>query len=90
MALVSSALVRKRRIGEFIMRADYAEGSTELDEDNMTVWHFRGYTVRFKNDGTQYYEIRRHGEKVASKPSLLEAVQWINREKEVDESLRIN
>ncbi len=57
----------------------------------MTVWHYRGYMVRFKNDGTQYYEIRRNGEKVMAKPSMIDAIQWINADQEIEnEPIEVN
>ncbi|SRR6266403_4985771 len=46
----------------------------------MVVWHHRGYMIRSKNDGTQYYEVRYHGEKKFSGKTFLEAVQFINTE----------
>ena len=49
------------------------------DEEQMVIWHHRGYTIRSKNDGTQYYEVRYHGKKKFSGKTFLEAVQFINK-----------
>jgi hypothetical protein len=56
-----------------------------IDEENMTVWHYRGYRIRSKNDGTQYYEVRDEVKKVFNGKTFIEAIQFINKAKEAEE-----